>query len=190
MTTGPATTPETTQAPSPAAVSMVSASSTAPPASVTPPTEAGRLSRAQEMLLEYLRDHDASCPVCTYSLRGLTRPICPECRHELQLTVGAARLPLAWLFVSVAPGFFSGIAACFVAVPVTGVFYETGEIVWPPFTGVLFGWTSGAIAILLARRHRSFIALPIARQRWIALGIWLAHVAALIGFIAWLVWYV
>ncbi len=74
-------------------------------------------SRRQEMLLECLRDHDAACPVCGYNVRSLTRPICPECRQELVLTVGVLRLRLRWLLAAVAPGFFSGIAACFVIIP-------------------------------------------------------------------------
>src|SRR5687767_15104169 len=75
-------------------------------------------SRAQEMLLDFLREHDAPCPVCGYNLKALTRPICPECGQDLVLAVGAARLRLGWLFAAVAPGFFSGIAAVFLLVPI------------------------------------------------------------------------
>jgi len=71
------------------------------------------LSREQELLLEFLRDHDAACPVCSYNVRALTRPVCPECKQELMLAVGVKRLRLGWLLVAVAPGFFSGIAAVF-----------------------------------------------------------------------------
>src|SRR3982750_4121820 len=67
--------------------------------------------RAQEMLLDFLREHEAPCPLCGYNLKALTRPICPECGQELMLAVGAARLRFGWLFTAVAPGFFSGIAA-------------------------------------------------------------------------------
>ena len=41
------------------------------------------------MLLAFLRDHDAPCPVCGYNLRHLTVPRCPECGRELKLSVGA-----------------------------------------------------------------------------------------------------
>src|ERR671921_513984 len=75
-------------------------------------------SRAQELLLDFLREHEAACPVCGYNLKSLTRPICPECGQELVLAVGAARLRLGWLFAALAPGFFSGIAAVFLLVPI------------------------------------------------------------------------
>lgn len=137
-------------------------------------------SREDEMLLEFLREHDASCPVCGYNLKALTRPVCPECGQELVLTVGAARLRLGWLMAAVAPGFFSGIAAIFLLVPV---------VVPPMFNHQrwsltligtdLFGWSSGIFAIILAAKRHRFLALPRSTQRWCALGIWLIHVAAL-----------
>src|SRR3954466_10639624 len=40
-------------------------------------------------------------------------------------------------------------------------------------------WGSGVGAILLAANRLRFTAQPLARQRWQALAIWLAHVAAL-----------
>src|SRR5690348_5014609 len=85
--------------------------------------------RAQEMLLEFIREHDAACPVCGYNLKTLTRPICPECGQELVLAVGAAHLRFGWLLVSLAPGFFSGIAAFFLLVPIVGVmFFGNGKL--------------------------------------------------------------
>ena len=137
-------------------------------------------SRAQDLLLEFLREHDAACPVCAYNLRALTRPICPECGQELSLTVGAARLRLGGLMAAVAPGFFSGIAAAFLLVPVVArPVFGDGRISLT-LTGMdLFGWCSGIFAIILAARRHRFLALPRSAQRWWALGIWLVHVAAL-----------
>ncbi len=138
---------------------------------------------AQDMLLDFLREHDAACPVCGYNLRTLTRPICPECRQELVLTVGATRLRLGWLFAAIAPGFFSGIAACFVLIPTLGMYFEDGTLVPQFAVVVLFGWLSGLLAIILAVRRNRFIAQSRTRQRWFTLTIWLIHIAALVLFI-------
>lgn len=149
-------------------------------------------SRAQEMLLEFLRDHDAACPVCGYNVRALQRPICPECNQNLTLTVGVwgDRLRLGWLLIALVPGIFSGIAACFAAIPTTAIYFEDGVIVWPFVGAVLFGWCSGVFAIMLAfwgrGRHRiRFIAQSRKRQRWIALIIWMIHIAAFALFFGW-----
>ena len=144
------------------------------------PTSLEAAGSAQEMLLEFLREHEAPCPVCGYNLKALTRPICPECGQELVLAVGAARLHFGWLFAAVAPGFFSGIAAVFVLVPIVIMTAVANRR--PPLRIIAvdaFGWCSGVFAILLAANRHRFIAQPRARQRWWALGIWLVHVAAL-----------
>lgn len=153
-------------------------------------------SRAQEMLMEFLREHDAApphadspvCPVCGYSLKGLTRPFCPECGQELVLTVGARRLHLGWLLAALAPGFFSGIAAAFVLVPIV-LRYVLGD---GKFSMILngmdlFGWCSGAFAIMLARKRTRFLSQPRAKQRMWALTIWFIHIAAL-GMVILLAW--
>ena len=147
-----------------------------PTAPLHPPT----LTPAQEMLLAFLREHDADCPVCGYNVRALTRPICPECRQELALTVGTARLRMEWLFAAVAPGFFSGIAALFVLIPTLGrPLFGDGK--WEPLIVALdlFGWCSGVCAIIIATKRHRFLAQPRARQRWMALAIWFIHIAAL-----------
>lgn len=135
------------------------------------------------MLLDFLREHDAVCPVCGYNLRALTRPVCPECRQELVLSVGVRRLGLAWLFVAVAPGFFSGIAACFVLIPTLAILFEDGVLLLPLVGGVLFGWCSGVFAIIVAVKRHRFLAQSRTRQRWFALLIWLIHLAALVLFL-------
>ncbi len=137
-------------------------------------------SRAQDMLLDFLREHEAACPVCGYNLMALTRPVCPECGHELMLTVGAARLRLAWLLAAIAPGFFSGIAAFFVLVLIVGRLVFGDGLMSPALNALdLFGWCSGLFAIVIAKQHNRFLVQPRARQRWWALGIWFIHIAAL-----------
>jgi hypothetical protein len=143
------------------------------------------LTRSQRMLLEFLQENDASCPVCGYNVRALTRPVCPECKQELTLTVGAARLRMGWLFVAIAPGLFSGIAAFFVLIPLFGraIF---GDGMWMPAIMALdlFGWCSFAFAIVLASRRRiRFLAQSRSKQRWMAITIWLIHIAAFFFFL-------
>jgi hypothetical protein len=143
----------------------------------TPPT----LQPRDIMLLDFLREYDAPCPVCGYNVRALTRPVCPECKQELVLTVGAARLRLGWLFAAVAPGFFSGIAALFMLVPIFGrLLFGDGVLMPLPIMVDLFGWSSGVFAIILAFQGRTrFLAQSLARQRWFAISTWLIHIAAL-----------
>jgi hypothetical protein len=144
--------------------------------------EAATSSAKDIMLLDFVREYEASCPVCGYNLKALTRPVCPECGHELTLTVGAPHLHLGWLLASLAPGFFSGIAAVFVVMPVVGQYLGNGRItlhVIAFFTLDLFGWCSGAFAIILARKRRRFLAQSRTRQRWWAIITWLIHIAAL-----------
>ncbi len=137
-------------------------------------------SRRQEMLLEFLRDHDAACPVCGYNVRSLTRPICPECRQEVVLTVGVLRLRLRWLLAAVAPGFFSGIAACFMLIPTMAIFFEDGVLLLPLVGAVLFGWCSALFAIILAAKSNRFLAQSRSRQRWFALILWMVHIIAFV----------
>lgn len=135
---------------------------------------------AHDMLLAFLREHDADCPACGYNLRALTQPVCPECGTELVLSVGVRRVRLGWLLAAVAPGFFSGIAAFFVLLMIVA------RLIWGDGRQALalnavdaFGWCSLGVAIWLARRRHRFLALRFATQGWITAGIWAAHVAAL-----------
>lgn len=146
-----------------------------------PPPTSGK---AEVLLLEFLRDHDAACPLCGYNLRALTRPVCPECGQELVLAVGAAKVRLGWLFAAIAPGYFSGIAAVLVLVPIVArIIFGDGRMSWGLILLDVFGWCSGVFAIILgAKRHR-FIAQSLVVQRWWVLGIWFVHIAVLLTFI-------
>jgi hypothetical protein len=145
--------------------------------------------RAEALLLEFLRDYETPCPVCGYNLKALVRPVCPECGQDLVLAVGAARVRMGWLLIALAPGFFSGIAAVFVLIPIVArLIFGDGRTFWLLNATDLFGWCSGVFAILLAVKRHRFLALPRATQRWFALGIWFVHIAALASVfaIAWL----
>lgn len=132
-------------------------------------------------LLAWLADHDAPCPLCGYNLRALTRAVCPECKQELVLTVGAKRVRLAWFLIALAPGMFSGIAALFLAVPIVGqTLLGTGYPPWGILLVDVFGLASGGTAILLARRRVWFLRMQMPRQRSIAMSVWGVHVVMFI----------
>jgi hypothetical protein len=49
-------------------------------------------------LIDWLKNRDAACPLCSYDLRGLVRPRCPECGQGLKLSVSLAEPYLkAWI---------------------------------------------------------------------------------------------
>lgn len=125
-------------------------------------------------LLKFLREHDADCPLCGYNLRGLTEPRCPECRHELVLGVGVRKVHVVWLTITLAPCFFSGIAAVLLLMPIV---WEGGA---PPVILVTdaFGFVSGAGAVVLVIHRRRFMGLKLARQMLWAGIVWAVHFAA------------
>lgn len=146
---------------------------------VQDPAQGAALSREQELLIEFLNDRDVPCPVCGYSLRALTLPICPECRHELKLTVGTAHPRFGWLLAALAPGFFSGIAAGFLLIPIALRLIMAGAYSPTLIAVDLFGWCSGILAVILATRRVQFITQSRSAQRLWTLAIWAVHVAAL-----------
>ncbi|MFI4915974.1 MAG: hypothetical protein ACIAS6_05630 [Phycisphaerales bacterium JB060] len=146
------------------------------------PAEAARL-------LDFLRERDAPCPVCGYNLRNLTTPVCPECRHDLVLTVGLARPRFGWLLVAMAPGMFSGVAGLLVCALIVLVLVTEGDLApWPVFLLAAFGLASGAAAIAMgARRHR-LMALGHHAQFKLAAIAWSVHVLAFLVAVIWASW--
>jgi hypothetical protein len=57
------------------------------------PARASHLDPAFERAVrEILYDKKLPCPVCRYDLRGLTRPMCPECGSEVEAYLRVADL--------------------------------------------------------------------------------------------------
>lgn len=135
--------------------------------------------RNDQLLLEYLQANDAPCPICGYNVRRLTRPVCPECRHRLRLTVGVSDVSLKWFLAAIVPGVFSGIAATFLAIPII-VSPLAGNGSAPGFIIAtdVFGFASGAAALLMMANRRRLIAKPPRAQMWIAIVAWLIHILA------------
>src|SRR5262245_38496225 len=69
-------------------------------------------------VLAFLKGRSVPCPRCAYDLRDIPTAQCPECGEPLILKIGSPRARFGWLILAMAPGCFSGVAACFVAIPV------------------------------------------------------------------------
>ncbi len=139
-----------------------------------------------KLLLEYVRDRDAPCPLCGYNLRNLSTTTCPECREALSLTVGFRKPRFGWLLVTVIPGAFSGIAATFLMIPLVGslLFSASSPPPWQVWAVDAFGWLSGVSALVLVKYRYAFLRQPQAAQRvWAAMA-WVIHIIALAAFIA------
>lgn len=71
-----------------------------------------------ELVRSYLADRDVPCPGCTYNLRGVETPVCPECGRTIELTIarpGRSRgyllfvlLALGWVLIA---GTMNGVRA-------------------------------------------------------------------------------
>ncbi len=63
-----------------------------------------------DLIRSYLADRDFPCPGCTYNLRGVEQPVCPECGRAIELTIarpGRSRgyllfvlLALGWVLIA------------------------------------------------------------------------------------------
>lgn len=157
-----------------------------PPTTIEAPSAWPR--ESDVMLLEFLRERDVACPRCGYSLRNLSRPVCPECEEPLQLQVGVQKIRVLWLFIALAPGAFCAIALGILGVMVGVMALVYGELPSerPPLNIILtlgFFVASALHTILLARAHRRFLQLSIRAQLTWALATWAAHILAFITFV-------
>jgi hypothetical protein len=134
-------------------------------------------------LLEFLRGRDVACPLCRYNLRDLTQPQCPECRHELLLTVGVTKPRFLWFLLAVAPCMFSGIAAGLLLIPMILQPLGGGG---PPELAIFaldaLGWLSALGGLVLVRYRFAFLRQTQGRQRAFAATVWGLHVLAFLVF--------
>ncbi len=151
---------------------------------------------ADTLLLEFLRDRDAACPLCGYNLRNLSGTTCPECRELLSLSVGFRKPRFGWFVVAIAPGIFSGICAALMMIPLVGfsLFSANPPAPWPVWILNAFGWllvtvTPGAFsgiaaALLLIPLVGSLFFSASSPAPWPIWGVdafgWLSGLAALV----------
>jgi hypothetical protein len=109
-------------------------------------------------LIDWLSARDAQCPLCQYNLRGLTRPVCPECGNHLRLTVSLVDPYLkAWIALVVALLLPAGVGLIWVFV-VAKVGMPRGTEAGM-FLPVLYQIASVPLAILAVATRRRV-------QRW------------------------
>ncbi|MDQ7012318.1 MAG: hypothetical protein Q9O74_00305 [Planctomycetota bacterium] len=141
-------------------------------------------------LLAFVAECPAACPVCDYSLRGLTTPICPECGAELELHVGSPRLrigPWALAIVGFALALgFDGVVALIMAARLIA----NPATQWQPY-GIVTGFTLLTTVMLgglifIARTRPAWTRRSVPTQRVLAGitfgSVGLLHVIAGIAF--------
>ena len=134
-----------------------------------------------ESLLRFLQGRDHACPKCSYNLRNLTRPVCPECGEELKLTVGRRNFRDSLLFLVLAPCIFSSICTILLNGLIAFVWYRSGEPPPPWVWGVDgFGMSSGIGGLLLFVKRRAFTKLDRCVQLFRALLAWGIHIAVFV----------
>lgn len=150
-------------------------------------------------LAAWLTNNDAACPVCSYNLRGLGLPRCPECSAPLHLCVGSDHLIAGpWVFAvlsfGLAIGFDSVVAILMTIALVVGTIAEGPP---PPgmlyvLVGILAGFYTlvalGVLGIWLLLRRRKAWLRQEPRRQWrlaaiIFVTVGLVH--ALYGFAVW-----
>lgn len=134
-------------------------------------------------LIAYLHGRSSPCPQCAYDLRDIKTTQCPECGEPLILKVGSPRPRFGWFVVAIAPGCFSGVAACFVLIPIAmtiGRNLPPGQgAPWPVIAADIFGFTSAASVLLIYRFRHRILAWSTRRQFWFAFLVWSIHAMAL-----------
>ena len=135
-------------------------------------------------LLEFLRGRDIPCPLCRYNLRDLTAPQCPECRHEILLTVGVTRPKFLWFLLAVAPCMFAGIAAGLLLIPMILQPLGGGGSPEPLIFALdALGWLSALGGLVLIRYRFVFLRQPPNRQRVYAAAVWGINALAFLVFV-------
>jgi len=134
------------------------------------------------LLSMFLRDRDVPCPLCGYNLRDLTQLQCPECRHDLRLTVGVTTPRFLWFLLAMTPCTFAGIAVALTVIP---VILEGLAGAGPPpailVTLVLLGLVSALGGLMLVRHRFAFLRREPRRQRRLAVAVWMTHALALLA---------
>jgi hypothetical protein len=129
------------------------------------------------MLLAFLASNDAECPECSYNLRGVTLPSCPECDSEIVLSVASVQPRLgpwlmAWLAFAMAVG-FDFVVGILMMIPT--VMFGGGDWLTVVLLAMLsvLGTLSAIGLWILVTHMQSWTKMARRRQWFIAQGIFL-----------------
>jgi hypothetical protein len=127
-----------------------------------------------DLLVRFLHERDVLCPRCSYNLRNLTQPFCPECREALSLRVDVQPLVIRWLLLTLAPGTFCAI--------LLGIFVFMSIVHGPPngmpteaVLTILFMAASATGTVALAVFNRWFMRIPGSTQLTATVVVWVVH---------------
>lgn len=159
---------------------------------MTPAPPRPSLPSTDSEIIAFLKGRSVPCPRCAYDLRDIQTPICPECAEPLFLTVGTAKPRFGYLILAMAPGCFSGVAACFVFIPIFITIWQGGTlgrrfgVPWPVVFADLFGFLSAASVVFMYKHRHRIMSWPDRRQMFFAIAIWLTHIGAFALFLLWM----
>lgn len=160
------------------------------------PHGSGPLSEPNRRLLRaYLESNDAPCPVCAYSLRGLSTPTCPECNAPLSLGVTSENLSIGpWTVAVVAFAMGAGFDSVVSTLMTIGLINEAPPI-WQPYAmlGILVTLALACLGCVVALvRHRKRWAFMTRATQWrraiaYLVGVFVVHACAgaIIVFVVW-----
>src|SRR5262245_45664099 len=135
-----------------------------------PSNAAGR----PDLLVGFLADRDAPCPVCGYNLRALGASRCPECSSPLELAVASPNLnPGPWVttMVSLAMGMGFDVVVTVIIASVLTIKGLPPNPAGRVFVGmavatfVVLTAACGGCLLATYRRRKSWATRPV-RQQW------------------------
>ena len=120
-------------------------------------------------LIDYLATRDVACPVCDYNLRNLTRPCCPECGRQLELSVRATDVPMGiWIagLVAILPATPFGVAVICTSIMDRNwrsiSIHSVAEAWWLALA--IYAALAIPAAVILIARRRRFLQMRSSRQ--------------------------
>jgi hypothetical protein len=149
----------------------------------------------EQALFDWLATHDAPCPVCSYNLRALREPRCPECAARLFLAVGTEDMAIGpWLLAVVALAMAMGFDTVVALIMTVGLVLERPsspadlrDVLLLLATFAFGAGACGAMLLRLVRRRRHWRRSERRRQWRTACTVFVTVAAAHAVFGLWVV---